>query len=63
MLSQWQEWPHQGQILQSEVSQAQENSDLLRACLYDEECPSQFGQIGHGLQPYLSDKEGMGKEG
>jgi len=26
--SQWQEWPHQGQILQSEASQAQENLDL-----------------------------------
>jgi hypothetical protein len=29
----------------------------------DKECPSQFRQIGHGLQPYLLGKEGMGKEG
>jgi hypothetical protein len=33
------------------------------ACLHDEECLSQFGQIGHSLQLYLLGKEGMGKEG
>jgi hypothetical protein len=35
----------------------------MKACLHDEECPSLFGQIGHGLQPYLTCKEGMSKEG
>jgi hypothetical protein len=63
MPSQWQEWPHQGQILQREASQAQGNSDLWRACLHDKECSSQFRQIRYDLQPYLLGKEGMGKEG
>jgi L-rhamnose isomerase len=38
MPSLWQVWPHQGRMLQSKALQAQEESDLRRACQHDEEC-------------------------
>jgi hypothetical protein len=43
-------------MLQSEASQAQEESDLWRACQHDEECPSETEQFRHGLQPCLLGK-------
>jgi len=32
-------------------------------CQYDEECPSQTDQLGHGSHPCLTGRKGIGMEG
>jgi len=50
-------------MIQSEASQAQEESDQSRASQHDEECHCQTDQFGHGSHLCLTGGEGTSKEG